>query len=331
MPKSILLAFVVAGAGLCLSSHAFAQVSLDARMRGGRIHYDGGRYLKAEEQFRKALDAYGTNADTVRAHILIWLGLSEARVGELDSARTHLAAAHAVAPAMTERLKTEKRWTDLLATLNRDVADSLAAFDAGRASAERVMLVPFSRRGLWGFADASGNIVIAPQYDAVREFHEGLAAVMWLESIESPDTAYDITMWGYIDTDGDTAIGFQYDTAGDFSNGSAVVVSAGKKICIDRSGKEWEPEEPGFPALESPESLLVSECPETSISFWQGWAIVRETPTEDGDMPAQLMQWKDGKWMQVASTREGFFYSSSIIEYVPGLTPEGREALGLLK
>ncbi len=103
---------------------------------------------------------------------------------------------------------------------------------------------------------------------------------------------------------------------------------------VKGTNPDWRPvpegaTEPGFDLTGLPETLLADKYPEANISLWHGWAIVRESPTDDGDMPAQLMQWEDGEWKQVASSREGFFYAHSIIEYIPDLTPEGRKALGL--
>lgn len=53
--------------------------------------------------------------------------------------------------------------------------------------------------------------VIAPRYEAAREFSEGLAAVK------------ENGKWGYIDTEGNTVIPFQYDGASSFAEGYAIV------------------------------------------------------------------------------------------------------------
>ncbi len=393
-----------------VASLAQAQVPLGAMLHGGRIHYGGGKFTLAKEQFQKALDAYGVTPDTMRAHMLIWLGLSEAHIGELDSAQAHLAGANAIAPAMTERLKTDERWTDLAASLGPDKAVRLTVFDApGQSGAQPPVtsLVPFNQNGKWGYRDkASEVVIIAPRFDDARDFSEGLAASMqsgkwgyidangvfviqpkyesadryseglaavgvlrkvkafetsephemaltgfidksgrmvinpqygeaqpfsdglalvdadpWTETqlcyvnrsgqvviepaslgdyieawsfsdglarvqegcwpdeygpvgyIEKTgrlaiacrfDNGRDFSegfaavesggKWGYIDKSGRVVIEPQYDEAGDFSSdGSALVVEDGIEKCIDRRGEEWEPEEPGFPAAESPE------------------------------------------------------------------------------
>ncbi|MGQ9678093.1 MAG: tetratricopeptide repeat protein [bacterium] len=65
-------------------------VPLDALLRGGRIHYQGGRYERAREQFQKALDQYGTTTDnTTLATIHLWLGLCEAQLNHLQPAADH--------------------------------------------------------------------------------------------------------------------------------------------------------------------------------------------------------------------------------------------------
>jgi hypothetical protein len=40
-------------------------------------------------------------------------------------------------------------------------------------------MTPVELKGLWGFADQSGKIVIPPQFIAVRHFWHGLAQVAW--------------------------------------------------------------------------------------------------------------------------------------------------------
>jgi len=322
----------------CIISLAVAQVPLDALMRGGRIHYDAGRYDRAKEQFSKALGSYGANADTVRVHILIWLGLSEAWMGELDSARSCLAAAHALTPALTERLKTEKRWADLLAALGRNAADSLAAFDVAHSASEQVVRIPVQRNGLWGFADASGNIVIAPEYDAVREFHEGLAAVMLVKRVESPDTSYDFPLWGYINTDGDTVIGLQFREAGDFSGGLARAVTDRETTYIDRKASVFS--SPAALTTLHPDTAalrlwLKENYPDeealggATVCMWRDWAAAYlHTSGQSGDLPVELLRWQNGCWNQVLWSTEGLWLQA-VREHIPDLTPEGIKALGI--
>lgn len=63
----------------------------------------------------------------------------------------------------------------------------------------------------WGFIDKKANTIVEPQYEWVREFSEGLAAV------EINDK------WGYIDKAGKVVIKPQYSDAYTFSEGLAVI------------------------------------------------------------------------------------------------------------
>lgn len=68
----------------------------------------------------------------------------------------------------------------------------------------------------WGFIDATGKIVIQPQYDDVLPFSEGLAAVMNLKGPKQP-------MWGYINTKGKMVIPQMYERVESFNDGIACV------------------------------------------------------------------------------------------------------------
>jgi hypothetical protein len=82
--------------------------------------------------------------------------------------------------------------------------------------------------GRWGFIDRTGSFAIAPEFDEVTAFSEGLAAVcMDLQK----DT------WGFIDKTGVWAIEPQFRHARPFSHGLALVVTGDKQAYIDRSGK----------------------------------------------------------------------------------------------
>ncbi|HNC49910.1 MAG TPA: WG repeat-containing protein, partial [bacterium] len=85
--------------------------------------------------------------------------------------------------------------------------------------------IPFQLRGLWGFVDAQGRIVMMPRYREARPFQEGLAAVR----VDS--------LWGYIDTAGRFAIAPQFDDAKMFSEGLAGVRMGNLWGFIDKSGK----------------------------------------------------------------------------------------------
>jgi hypothetical protein len=84
-----------------------------------------------------------------------------------------------------------------------------------------------------GFMDKRGRIVIPVQYDEVKSFNEGLAAVKIGDS------------WGFIDKSGNQVIYCIFDEVGNFSSGLASVKVAWKYGFIDKTGKmvippQWE-------------------------------------------------------------------------------------------
>ncbi len=76
-----------------------------------------------------------------------------------------------------------------------------------------------------GFVDSSGKFVIRPQYDDVKPFSEGLAAV----KING--------RWGFVDTAGSLVVKPAYDDVQPFSQQRALVVKDGKYGYIDPSGQ----------------------------------------------------------------------------------------------
>jgi hypothetical protein len=76
-----------------------------------------------------------------------------------------------------------------------------------------------------GFVDMNGNWIIAPKYDRVSPFSEGLAAVR-------KDGKY-----GYINKTGEVVVDFIYEDAFPFSEGMAAVKKDGKYGFIDKAGK----------------------------------------------------------------------------------------------
>ncbi len=82
--------------------------------------------------------------------------------------------------------------------------------------------VPVVNNGLlYGFADESGILVVDAQFEDVRNFSEGYAAVK------------KNGLWGYIDSDGTLVVAHQYQSAGSFSEEIARVGSGGKFGFID--------------------------------------------------------------------------------------------------
>jgi len=107
--RSGLLVIVVAAA---LAAPLLAQtVPLDALMRGGRIHFEGQRFERAREQFRKALDQYGATADNVAmAQIYMWLGLSEAQLKNFGAASEDFITAMEKDTMTASRIRANEVW-----------------------------------------------------------------------------------------------------------------------------------------------------------------------------------------------------------------------------
>jgi hypothetical protein len=113
--------------------------------------------------------------------------------------------------------------------------------NGARSFSENMAAVPKGRQ--WGFFGLEGKFVIEPQYDAVRDFSEGLAAVKPAKQEK----------WGFIDKEGKIAIEPAFDDAQTFSDGLAAVAvakedaaaddkkKAAKKVllwgCINKEGK----------------------------------------------------------------------------------------------
>src|SRR5207302_8401257 len=91
-------------------------------------------------------------------------------------------------------------------------------------------------KGLIGFIDKNGKMVIPPQFGQSGGFREGLAAVEVLE-----DGKRDWSRpqkFGFIDRGGALAIAAKYRVANNFSEGlAAVETSAGRSGFIDKSGE----------------------------------------------------------------------------------------------
>lgn len=99
----------------------------------------------------------------------------------------------------------------------------------GAEPRKAVALYEIEEKGKIGFIDASGKVVIPPQFEAVRGgFKEGFTRVKKDE------------LWGFMDTAG-RVMNLRYDSADDFEEGRARV--KGKKLWgyIDRSGAEVIP------------------------------------------------------------------------------------------
>jgi hypothetical protein len=74
------------------------------------------------------------------------------------------------------------------------------------------------KNGKWGFLNSSGSFAIAPQFDWVSHFSEGLAAVLVRKR------------FGFIDETGALVIKARYTDVGDFSEGVARVKLGGVTV-----------------------------------------------------------------------------------------------------
>ena len=115
------------------------------------------------------------------------------------------------------------------------------------------LLHPVEVEGKFGYIDAEGNVVIAPQYDLAGGFHDGLAMVIeWdPDGGRDPKTGLDKQKVGFINNDGELVAPLRYDYARDFSEGRAAVLlrSVARSGFRARNVPSWSkctrPEEPG--------------------------------------------------------------------------------------
>lgn len=97
--------------------------------------------------------------------------------------------------------------------------------------AQETELYPIRVNGKEGYIDATGQVVIKPQFDYASYFYEGLASVV----IDGK--------FGFINKSGKFVISPQFDVAKDFSEGLAIIwkgheISSNKNIgYIDKTGK----------------------------------------------------------------------------------------------
>ena len=115
--------------------------------------------------------------------------------------------------------------------------------------------------GKYGFIDTNGNEIVAPVYDYVNDFQEGIATVFkdgrWGAIDENgnvvvPIIYTDISMypsngllcacndngkWGYVDYTGKVVADFKFDYCNNFKNGYATNAIDGKWGAIDTTGK----------------------------------------------------------------------------------------------
>ena len=87
---------------------------------------------------------------------------------------------------------------------------------------------------LWGFRNASGNIVIKPRFAAVKDFHDGMAAFY------EPGQRHSDGKWGFIDKSGNVMIPASFtNMPSDFDSGYARVLTKNEEAyIIDKRGNK---------------------------------------------------------------------------------------------
>ena len=92
------------------------------------------------------------------------------------------------------------------------VAVLAAWFCSGQIKPEEYpALFPIQENGKYGYIDRTGKVVIEPQFEEVKEFSEGMAAVRIKDK------------WGYIDSTGKIAVEPKFKVVREFSEGLATV------------------------------------------------------------------------------------------------------------
>lgn len=134
-------------------------------------------------------------------------------------------------------------------------------------------VIPFQDEDeFYGLKDDKGNIVLAPEYDLIGDFAEGLAYVMKDDKV------------GYINKKGEIVIPIQYDLAFSFSDGMAAVNKGGKWVLNSFQGGKW-----GF--IDKTGKLRIPFRYDRVSDFSKGIALV----SKEGK-PGVLLGYVDGKW-----------------------------------
>lgn len=129
------------------------------------------------------------------------------------------------------------------------LAQGLAPFNAEGKAPDDPYASDVAIGGRWGFRDAAGNTVIAPQFAYARPFSEGLAAVNLggvVHDIVASGGNVEGGLWGYIDRFGSLVIKPQFADAGAFQDGVAEVkepggLFSGREFHINAKGAEITP------------------------------------------------------------------------------------------
>jgi WG containing repeat len=115
-----------------------------------------------------------------------------------------------------------------------DCTSALMAQQATKTAPQDAFPVPIQREGRWGYADADGNIVIAPEFVQARKFSDGLAAV-YIQTVPTSKVGFidshgvstpatrEMRKWGFIEGCGKIVIRPEFEAVGNFSEGLAAV------------------------------------------------------------------------------------------------------------
>ncbi len=116
-------------------------------------------------------------------------------------------------------------------------------------------LATFESHGKWGAIDKSGTVIIAPQYDYLSSFSEGLAAYCTMKN-------GDFDKWGFINKSNQVVIEMQFGWACDFVNNYAQVRennADGLTGFINKNG-----------------ALIISYQFDQAYNFYEGYAAVQK-------------------------------------------------------
>lgn len=139
-----------------------------------------------------------------------------------------------------------------LEAANRNTSEGLTAFCIKKGDSDVWK---------WGFYNSLGKIAIAAEYDAVGDFHDGLAAVMTVDN--------GVARWGFIDKNGRQVIAPRFTVKpSDFDSGYSLVIDkSGDGYYMDRSGQFKLGPVHKYPKGEDGNYVYISP-------FYNGYAVV---------------------------------------------------------
>ena len=178
-------------------------------------------------------------------------------------------------------------------------------------------LVPFSEADKYGFKDAKGNIVVKPNYDDVRRFSHGLAAV-------NLGAKYDYAMnvmnpmikrggkWGFIDVKGKVIVPITLEYVWDFSDGLV-------RVCDERGTRYLDPA-----------GKVVVDLGQVSSpsDFSEGLAAVQEDQTQAGKRWVTKYIDKNGRTVMVVPGTADAFHDGMALLAVYQAKPDPTISIG---